>query len=59
MEEIIKILIRRDGNTKEEAIERINEVKEMIEECNYDPEEVENIVMDNLGLEMDYIFDLL
>lgn len=59
MEEIIKILMRRDGNTKEEAIERINEVKEMIEECNYDPEEVENIVMDNLGLEMDYIFDLL
>ena len=59
MEEIIKILMRRDGNTKEEAIERINEVKEMIEECNYDPDEIENIMIEQLSLEMDYIFYLL
>lgn len=59
MEDIIKILMERDGDTEEEAIDRIEEVKKMMEECDYDPDEVEDIVMENLGLEMDYIFDLL
>ena len=59
MEDIIKILMERDGDTEEEAIDRIEEVKKMMEECDYDPDEVENIVMENLGLEMDYILDLL
>ena len=59
MEDIIKILMERDGDTEEEAIDRIKEVKKMMEECDYDPDEVEDIVMENLGLEMDYIFDLL
>ena len=59
MEDIIKILMERDGDTEEEAIDRIEEVKKMMEECDYDSDEVENIVMENLGLEMDYILDLL
>lgn len=59
MEDIIKILMERDGDTEEEAIDRIEEVKKMMEECDYDPDEVEDIVMENLGLEMDYILDLL
>lgn len=55
MEEIIKIIMKRDGNTREEALSIIEDVKEMMEECNYDPEECENIFETELGLEPDYI----
>lgn len=55
MEEIIKILMRRDGNTREEALSIIEDVKEMMEEVSYDPEECENIFETELGLEPDYI----
>ena len=55
MEEIIKILMERDGNTREEALSIIEDVKEMMEECDYDPEECENIFETELGLEPDYI----
>lgn len=57
MERIIKILMERDGDTREEAQERIQEVKYMMEDCNYDPSECEEIFMSELGLEMDYIID--
>ena len=55
MEEIIKILMKRDENTREEALSIIEDVKEMMEECNYDPEECVNIFETELGLEPDYI----
>ena len=55
MEEIIKILMKRDENTREEALSIIEDVKEMMEECNYDSEECENIFETELGLEPDYI----
>lgn len=56
---IVDVLMSRDGMTKREAIARKNEVKRMMKECNYDPEECEDIMMSELGLEMDYIFELL
>lgn len=59
MESIIKVLMDRDENTREEAIERIEEVKELMAECNYDPFECDNIMKDFLELEPDYIFELL
>ena len=31
----------------------------MLEECNYNPEETENIIASELSLESDYIFDIL
>lgn len=55
MEEIIKILMQRDDMIREEALSIIEDVKEMMEECNYDPEECENIFETELGLELDYI----
>ena len=55
MEEIIKILMKRDGNTREEALSIIEDVREMMEECDYEPEECEDIFMSELGLELDYI----
>lgn len=59
MDRIIKILMERDGNTRREAEERIAETKAMMEDCGYDPEESEEIFMDELELDLDYLFDFL
>ena len=55
MEDIVKILMERDGNTREEALSIIEDVKGMMEECDYDSEECESIFETELGLEPDYI----
>ena len=55
--EVIRILMKRDDLTEEEARERVEEVREMLSEA--DPWEAEDILADELGLEMDYIFDIL
>jgi hypothetical protein len=57
--EIIRVLMDRDGLTEEEAEERVDEVREMFEDCEYDSTECELIMAEELGLEPDYIFDLL
>lgn len=61
MNEIIRILIHRDGMTKKEAEQLYNETKQEILEAiaggrGFD---VEDILACNLGLEPDYIFDML
>ena len=60
-ERIIDILIRRDEITLEEAREQVEEtvilINESVECGSYC--EVEDILAEELGLEMDYIFDLL
>lgn len=58
MDEIINILMRRDGVTYEEAMEMYEDCKaELLDAISgtscLDPEEV---LMGELGLEMDYIF---
>lgn len=57
---IENILIKRDGITREEARNRINETREMmlqeIAEDNYD--EAEEILYSELGIELDYIFEI-
>ena len=55
--EIVRILMERDGMSEEEARERIDEVREMLYDA--DPWDAEDILSDELGLEMDYIFDIL
>ena len=55
--EVIRILMERDEMTEVEAKERLEEVREML--AYADPYEVEDIVADELGLELDYIFDIL
>ena len=57
--EVVEILMRRDGLSRTEAQEQFNEVREMIQECNFDPVETEDILIEELGLEMDYIFEFL
>ena len=59
---IVAILMERDESTEEEAREQVEEAVELINEIlesggSY--EEAEEILLDDLGLEMDYIFDLL
>lgn len=56
---VVKILMNRDGLTEEEAIQAVKMVRDMIENCDYDPEQVEEIIMSELGLELDYISDIL
>ena len=55
--EVVRILMERDGLSREEAQERLEEVREMISDA--DVWEVEDILADELGLEMDYIFDII
>lgn len=57
MNKIIQILMERDGMTEEEATVLVEETREEI--FNSDPWEAEDIMADMLGLEMDYIMDLI
>jgi len=56
MENIIKIIMERDDMTYEEAKEWVEEVRDMILE---DVDNGVEILLNELGLEMDYIFDLI
>lgn len=51
--EVIKILRRRDGLSEKEAEKLINECVKALESGNYEA------IQDYLGLEDDYIFDIL
>ena len=59
MNRVAEILMKRDNLTQQEAEDRILEVKQMMEDCNYNPEECVDIMSDELELEMDYIEDIL
>lgn len=62
MEKVVRLLMRRDNISKEEAEQRVKETLcEIDEAIHYGAgiEEVEEIVMDNLGLEPDFIEGLL
>lgn len=58
---IVKVLMERDGLTESEAIAQVKECKQhmmkFIEAGNYDAAEI--VLEEDLGLELDYIFDLI
>ena len=56
MHELINILIQRDGIDEEHARSLI---KETCDEIMCNPNDVDTIIMDYLGLEPDYLEDLL
>ena len=56
MNKVIEILINRDGLTEIEAKELIYETREMI---ITEPEDADQIISEQLGLEPDYLFDIL
>lgn len=55
---VAEILCRRDGITMDEAMELIEQTADEIDSCCYS-DEVEDIIASNLGLELDYLFDIL
>lgn len=62
MNNVVKILMERDDISAKEARALVEETREEINDVlssggSYD--EIEEIIADNLGLEMDYIFDLI
>lgn len=61
MKEIIKILMKRDGISREEAKEQLDmfleDASEYIQEG--DLSGLEELLMDQLGLAPDYLFDIL
>lgn len=59
MKSVIHILMNRDNNTEQEAIKRFEETKIAMEECAFEPIETERILMEQLGLKMDYIHDFI
>lgn len=56
---VVDILCRRDGIAPHEADDRIDDAVRQMEEAKFSPDECEEILADVLGLELDYIFDLL
>ena len=57
MNPVVKILMERDGMTEQESIDLVRETKEKLLRnggCYAD-----EIIMENLGLESDYIMDIL
>ena len=59
---IIAILMERDELTEEEAREQVEDAVDAINdimESGGSYEEAEDVLLEDLGLEMDYIFDLL
>lgn len=55
MNEIVKILIERDGMSLKEAKELLKDARSALE----DGDDAEEILMDWFGLEPDYIFSLI
>ena len=57
MNKIVKILMERDGMSQDEAQSLVDETREEV--LNSGSFDVDDIMADMLGLEPDYIFDLL
>jgi hypothetical protein len=53
--DILSVLVRRDGLSPQEANELLSELKNRV----LDGEDPEEILSEELGLEPDYVFDLI
>lgn len=59
MNNVVAILMKRDGMSRAEAVALVTKVRGMLEDAGDDYDEAEQIMIDELGLEMDYFFDIL
>lgn len=62
MNETIRVLMDRDGLSEEEAERRVTQISEEINSLISDGatvQEVENYIQEELGLEPDYLFDII
>ena len=61
MNRVVEILMKRDGYSKEDAYDLVNDVRAEMQDAiacgDYDL--AEEIIESDLGLEPDYIFDIL
>lgn len=57
MNRVVKILMKRDGITQKEAESLVDEAREALLNC--DPWEADDVLADILGLELDYLFDII
>lgn len=57
--DIVEILMSRDGITRAEAEDLVEEVRNLILDAIDNGDDPEEILMDELGLEPDYILELL
>lgn len=55
--EVVEILMKRDDLTREEAVKLVQDTQVAVEDALIigDSDEVEDIIADYLGLELDYI----
>ena len=58
MNKVVRILMNRDGIDYEQARNMVRETKDEIE-CAETMQEVDDIIRDYLGLEPDYLEDIL
>lgn len=61
MDSITEVLMRRDGLSEEDAKREVDDFKESIEDSimSGDLEDIEDALMNDLGLEPDYLMDIL
>ena len=57
MKKIVEILMERDGMTYADAKDLVNETRDLL--LSSDPWDADEIMADMLGLEPDYIMDLI
>jgi len=58
MKEVITILMERDGISEDEARALVKETRDEIMMLD-DPMDADTVLMEYLGLEPDYLFDIL
>lgn len=59
MNRVVKILMERDKLDRHLAENRVKEVSLMIQQSSLEYDDVEEIISEELGLEMDYLIDLI
>ena len=59
MRELLTILMRRDGLTREEAFETLRDAREAVLEAIQNGDDPEDAFMDITGLEPDYIMNII
>lgn len=59
MNKLIAILMRRDGLTREEALETARDAREAVLEAIQNGDDPEDAFMDITGLEPDFILDIV
>ena len=61
MDSITEVLIRRDGLSEEDAKREVDDFREDIEDSimSGNLEDIEDALMNDLGLEPDYLMDIL